>query len=118
MSRPALRLCLLLLASLAGHRVGAADGPAPDAAASFLEFASEADGRCQILSEGGQLRVLHNRHASRDIDFRLMRVFGAGKQQNRVVGTAPAGGEPVRLGCTRVDGRPQDWLLERATFTP
>ena len=87
-------------------------------ATSFLDFQSEADGRCQILSAGGKLRVLYNRHDSRAISYRLMRVFGDGHRQGRVVGTAPAGGQPVPLGCTRVDGRPQDWQLERATFTP
>ncbi len=88
------------------------------AATGFLEFQSEADGRCQVLSEGGKLRVLYNRHDSRAIDYRLIRVFGDGHRQGRVVGTAPAGGAPVPLGCTRVDGRPQDWQLERATFSP
>lgn len=105
----------LLLALLAGPAQCATES---DPAASFLEFSAESDGRCQILSEGGQLRILRNRHSERAIDYRLMRVFANGRPQNRVVGTAPPGGEPVKLGCTRVDGRPQDWLLERATFTP
>ena len=110
----------VLLACLAGLAVpipNLAEVPAP-AATSFLEFQSEADGRCQVLSEGGKLRVLYNRHESLAIDYRLMRVFGNGHHQGRVVGTAPAGGEPVPLGCTRVDGRPQDWQLERARFSP
>jgi len=102
------------LALWAAGQVGAGE-PAPSA---FLEFQSEPDGRCQILSEGGKLRILYNRHTTRAIDYRLIRVFGDGHHQGRVVGTAPAGGEPVPLGCTRVDGRPQDWQLERANFTP
>lgn len=109
-------LCLLVASSVAPatSEIPAA-APAAD---GFLEFQSEPDGRCQILSEGGKLRVLYNRHDSRAIDYRLMRVFGDGHRQGRVVGTAPAGGERVPLGCTRVDGRPQDWQLERATFSP
>ena len=111
---------LMLLAGLAGLASSAAAAPvASDAlAASVLEFQSEPDGRCQILSEGGKLRVLYNRHASRAVDYRLIRVFGDGHRQGRVAGTAPAGGAPVPLGCTRVDGRAQDWQLERAIFTP
>lgn len=110
---------VVLLAGLSGATTAHAAPAAIDPAAEgFLEFQSEADGRCQILSEGGRLRVLYNRHASRAIDYRLVRVFGDGHRQGRVVGTAPAGGTPVPLGCTRVDGRPQDWQLERATFTP
>ena len=115
MRRPSLSPCLLLVL-LAGPARGATESD--PVASSFLEFSAENDGRCQILSEGGQLRILRNRHAERAIDYRLMRVFANGHPQNRVVGTAPPGGEPVKLGCTRVDGRPQDWLLERATFTP
>ena len=71
-----------------------------------------------MLSAGGKLRVLTNRHETRAIDYRLIRVFGEGHRQNQVAGTAPAGGELVQLGCTQVDGQPQDWLLERAIFTP
>lgn len=112
--------CLLVAsgaAPAASDTPAAAPAAAP-AAGGFLAFESEPDGRCQILSEGGKLRVLYNRHDSRAIDYRLMRVFGDGHRQGRVVGTAPAGGERVPLGCTRVDGHPQDWQLERATFSP
>lgn len=94
------------------------DAAAQRPAASFLTFLSEADGRCQILSAGGKLRVLINSHATQAIDYRLVRVFGAGHRQGLVGGIAPAGGERVPLGCTEVDGRPQDWLLERARFSP
>lgn len=113
-------LLLGLTLYLAAGSTGAIDEKpaAADSASAFLEFESEPDGRCQILSEGGKLRVLYNRHDSRAIDYRLMRVFGDGHRQGRVVGTAPAGSERVPLGCTRVDGRPQDWQLERATFSP
>ncbi|CAN0487565.1 unnamed protein product, partial [Phaeothamnion confervicola] len=92
---------LVLVTCLAGIAVptpNLADVPAV-AATSFLEFQSEPDGRCQVLSEGGKLRVLYNRHASLAIDYRLMRVFGNGHHQGHVVGTAAAGGEPVPLGC-------------------
>lgn len=110
----------LVLLWLSGLTLSAAakDDTEEPPARSFVEFRSEADGRCQILSEGGKLRVLYNRHERRAIDYRLIRTFGDGHQQGRVVGIAPAGGQPVPLGCTRVDGRPQDWQLERAIFTP
>ncbi len=117
---PRKRVPLLALACLGALTsfAGAATNSVEQQATSFLEFQSEADGRCQILSEGGKLRVLYNRHASRAINYRLIRVFGDSHQQGRVAGTAPAGGEPVPLGCTQVNGRPQDWQLERATFIP
>lgn len=109
-----LGLCGLALLPVARTAAGADQ----DSAANFIEFESVADGRCQVLSEGGKLRLLHNRHGERAVAYRLIRVFGQGHRQGQVVGTAPAGGEPVPLGCTRVDGRPQDWALERATFSP
>jgi hypothetical protein len=85
-------------------------------AAAHLELVTVPDGRCQILSEGGKLRVLHNRHASRPIDYRLLRTFPPGQPQGLVAGTIPAGPEPHKLGCTRVDGREQDWLVKRARY--
>ena len=38
-------------------------------------FESVNDGRCQILSDGGKLRILRNTHDERDIDYRLTRMF-------------------------------------------
>ena len=84
-------------------------------AAAYLEFASKLDGRCQILSEGGKLRVLRNTHADHAIKYRLVRQF-VGVAQGLSVGIAPPGGEIVKLGCTRVDGRQQEWIVERANF--
>lgn len=84
--------------------------------AAFLEFTSIADGRCQILSEGGKLRLIHNRHRQRTIDFRLVRMFAGNHPQGLVTGTLIAGTEGMKLGCTEVDGRPQDWVLQRARF--
>jgi hypothetical protein len=88
-----------------------------DSAAAFLELRSEPDGRCQILSQGGKLRVLHNHHAERAIEYRLVRVFAGDHPQGLSDGVAPPG-EPVKLGCTEVDGRPQDWVVQRARFAP
>ncbi|MGR8920526.1 MAG: hypothetical protein ACU85V_12990 [Gammaproteobacteria bacterium] len=106
--------CIFLL-TLAGGPAGAdAVGESEDAG-SFLEFESVLDGRCQILSEGGKLRVIRNRHASSAIEYRLVRIF-AGKRQGLSTGVAPPGAAPVKLGCTRVDGRPQQWEVERARF--
>jgi hypothetical protein len=87
-----------------------------DDPAAYLEFESVPDGRCQILSEGGKLRVLHNRHAKLTIDYRLMRMFPPTRQQGLVAGSITAGAGPAKLGCTRVDGREQDWVLERARY--
>ena len=100
---------LLLQAATAGEQLENADG--------FLELASERDGRCQVLSQGGQLRVLYNRHQKRAIEYRLIRMFAGSHPQGRVAGIAPAGADGIKLGCTEVDGRPQDWVIERARFS-
>lgn len=107
-----------------GHRLAAAvlaaaacTGSADEQAAAHLEFESVLDGRCQILSDGGKLRVMRNNHADRPIRYRLTRVF-VGKAQGLSVGVAPPAGETVKLGCTKVDGRLQEWVVERAEFTP
>ena len=114
-ARPHLLLGLIWMTPVAA--AFAATGEA-DEAANHLEFESQPDGRCQILSRGGKLRVVHNRHVDRAIEFRQMRTFAGGRPQGLVVGVAPAGGEAVKLGCTEVDGRPQDWVVQRARFSP
>jgi hypothetical protein len=84
-------------------------------AEAFVSFEYRADGKCQILSEGGKLVVLHNSHPNREISYRLVRYF-AGVPQTRVVGQLNASGAGEPLGCSRVDGRDQLWKVERASF--
>ena len=94
-------------------------GPKPTntgKAAEYLEFLSIQDGHCHNLSEGGQLCLLKNNHPTKKIKFRLERYFVGVRQPGLVVGVIGPGGEPVRLGCTRVDGREQDWKVRLATF--
>jgi len=110
--RPAVRVTAATALLLAAHVSAASQ----DEARGYLELRSEPDGRCHILSQGGELRVLTNRHPGRAIKYRLMRVFGPAIPQGYVVGVAPSDGSVVKLGCTLVDGRPQDWRLERAHF--
>ncbi len=102
----------LLSFGLNGHASPLAEDPG---AIAFLEFATKLDGRCQILSAGGKLRVLRNTHAEKAIKYRLVRMF-VGVAQGLSVGVVPPGGEVVKLGCTRVDGRQQEWIVERASF--
>ena len=54
----------------------------PNAAAA-LEFEQLDDGKCHILSEGGKLMVMHNRHSEKAISFRLIRYFANVRQQGR-----------------------------------
>lgn len=109
------RCAALLAATLLSVPAATTASPAAADAASFLELESVGDGRCQILSDGGKLRIMHNRHPAKRIAFRLQRTF-AGKLQGLSTGEIEPGGSPVKLGCTRVDGRPQDWVVERARF--
>lgn len=86
------------------------------AAADYLELVAEPDGRCQILSEGGQLEVLYNRHPDQAVEYRLLRVFAGDHPQGLVTGIALPGADGIKLGCTRVDGRIQAWRIQRARF--
>lgn len=98
---------LLLMATAAA--------PGGDAPPARLLFEEVPDGRCQILSEGGKLVVLRNPDPARAVRFRLVRKF-RDVPQGRLDGELPAGGEPLKLGCNRVDGRVQSWTVERANF--
>jgi hypothetical protein len=93
-------------------------GPAPatTAAADALAFEAVLDGRCQILSAGGKLQVVTNTDPTRRVRYRLVRVFADTPQAGRVIGELGPGEGPVKLGCTRVDGREQRWDVLSAEF--
>ncbi len=88
----------------------------PSGAVSFLRFASEPDGKCHNLSEGGQLIKITNEHAGRRIRLRLHRLF-AGVRQGGLVVLDLSGRESASLGCSLVDGHGQSWEVERAAFS-
>jgi hypothetical protein len=82
---------------------------------ALLAFEEVADGRCQILSEGGKLVLMRNLHPTRAIRYRLVRMFME-VPQGRVDGEIAAGEAPQKLGCSRVNRRVQSWRVERATL--
>lgn len=88
---------------------------AEQTAAAALRIISVPDGRCHILSEGGQLTVLHNDDPSRTIRYRLVRLF-VDRPQGLMDGEIPPGPAPVKLGCSKVGGRAQTWQVKRADF--
>lgn len=106
--------CGLLLVTL-GSQTVIASAP-PSGAESHLVLEINIDGKCQNLSEGGKLQVLRNLHPTRKIKFRLIRYFVDVRQQGRATGVAQPNGELVKLGCTKVGGRLQRWVVERAEF--
>ena len=106
---------LIICASITPALADSDKGRDPEAVAA-LEFERRDDGKCHILSEGGKLMLMHNKHAEKSVKFRLIRYFANVRQQGRVTGVAVQGEKPVKLGCTLVDGREQTWKVERATF--
>lgn len=110
------QLSYVLIASLlVAIEPGSASEP-PAVAEDFLQFETKIDGRCHNLSEGGKLTVMKNLHPSKTIEFRLIRYFVEVRQRGRATGTAEPGGEGIKIGCSQVGGRPQRWVVERATF--
>lgn len=83
-------------------------------ARALLSLEARADGKCQILSEGGKLVVLRSA-ATRAINYRLIRYFANVPQSPSVGRVSPEAPEQP-LGCSRVDGREQRWIIKRASF--
>jgi hypothetical protein len=100
---------------LSGLVLCAAPVLAEGTAGSLLALEEVPDGRCQILSEGGKLVLLRNLDPARTVRFRLVRRF-TDVPQGRLDGALAAGDAPLKLGCSRVDGRVQSWSVERASF--
>lgn len=82
----------------------------------YIEFISQPDGRCQILSKGGQLRVVKNNHTDKSIKYRFNRMFAGKRQAGLTIGILEPGANPVKLGCTEVDGREQNWEIKIVNF--
>lgn len=99
-----------------GQSTPAAGNGSPEEAVGYLEFYSELDGRCQIRSDGGKLRVLKNNHRSKAIKFRIARYFSGKRQPSLLVGVIDSGGEIKPLGCTLIDHHEQTWQLESADY--
>ncbi|MCC7411288.1 MAG: hypothetical protein IT495_06620 [Gammaproteobacteria bacterium] len=90
----------------------------PATAAQYLELSSVADGKCQIMSAGGKLRLMRNTHPNRALAYRLVRMFADKPQAGLVVGRLEPGEPPIKLGCTRIDGREQRWDIVTAELEP
>lgn len=105
------RQALALAALLATAPAGAAGGLA---AQEQLGMEARADGKCQNLSEGGKLIVLRST-SDRPISYRLVRYF-ADVPQTPTVGRITPDEPEQPLGCNRVDGRVQRWVIKRASF--
>jgi len=82
----------------------------------YLEFYSVLDGKCQILSNCGKLRLVKNNHPDKAIKYRFNRIFAGKRQASMTIGVLEPGGKPVKLGCTKVDGREQTWEISVAKF--
>ncbi len=83
---------------------------------NYIEFESVLDGRCQILSARGKLRVVKNTHPNKAIKYRFTRLFAGKRQAGLAMGTIEADGKPVKLGCTKVDGKDQTWEIKVVSF--
>jgi len=116
---PLFFLSLAPVGGSAGDLAPTANRPvqaAESLAGEYLEFLSVEDGHCQNLSQGGQLLLLKSTHPAKKIKFRLERYFAGVRQPGLVQDVIDPGSQPVRLGCTRVDNREQNWKVRLATF--
>ena len=82
----------------------------------YLEFSSELDGKCQILSKGGKLRIVKNNHPDKKIKYRFNRMFAGKRQASMAAGIIEPGEKPTKLGCTEVDGHEQTWEIKAVKF--
>lgn len=121
---PALLVLLLLVGSGSSHVARAEDPPPfeplPEGLepAAYFEFGASADNRCMMLSPGGKLAWVRNRHPSMALRYRMIRLYAGAPQAGRVAGLLPPGPEGIKLGCNLVTEREQRWDVERASLEP
>lgn len=90
--------------------------PADAPASAYIEFTDHLDGKCQILSNGGKLTKVENKHPEKKIRYRFTRVFAGTPQAGVARGVLEPGDTSVKLGCNKVDGKPQIWEIKVAEF--
>lgn len=105
-------LCLAL--ALAGAATSVSADDAAGKAASYVEF--EHDFHSQCVMRNGKMRLVRSTHPGRRIKIYLQRYYAGVRQPGRTTEVLEPGREAVTLGCTVVDGRPQDWKLVKARF--
>lgn len=104
--------------SLGTAAAQAEQGHASSDAASYLELKAQPDNHCMLRDPTGKLVVLINKHPTKAIRYRVVRIFAGHIQPGLGVGVIPAGGEPVPLGCSKIDQHEQSWEVRSAKFAP
>ena len=99
-------ICLPLLLAQASH--------ASEDAAQHIDFSYDFDSKCVVRN--GKMLLIKSNHAQRTIKVYLQRYFAEKRQPGRTVQVLKPGDEAVGLGCTMIDGKPQDWKLIKATY--
>lgn len=115
-SSATLRAAALLLTAVGAGAAASSVQAADSTAADHLVFSTQFDARCHNLSEGGKMTMMANTHPDKAIRYRLIRMFMEAPQAGRAIGVIEPGTEPTKLGCDKVDKRPQTWRVERAEF--
>jgi len=85
-------------------------------AMGFLELQAKLDNRCMLRDPRGKLIVLVNKHPSKAIRYRVVRIFAGHIQPGMGIGVIAAGGASIPLGCSMIDQRKQQWKLRSAQF--
>lgn len=108
----ALGLALATPASLADAEAEA-EADAGEGAASAVAFELQDNARCHNLSPGGKMTFIRSTDPDRVLRVRLIRYFSDAPQPGRVDVVLSPGEEPREIGCNQLDGRPQEWRVER-----
>lgn len=113
--------CISVLFTLGAVSLGAAAAKADQSGASgkamgYLELQAKLDNRCMLRDPRGKLIVLVNKHPSKAIHYRLVRIFAGHIQPGMGIGVIAPGGASIPLGCSMIEGHKQRWELRRAHF--
>ena len=116
-TRIAVALAAAGVLSLGTTAAQANQGGASADATAYLELQAQPDNHCMLRDPTGKLVVLINKHPSKAIRYRVVRVFAGHIQPGMGVGIIAAGSDPVPLGCSVIDQREQHWEVRSAQFT-
>lgn len=109
------KMFISLLAGLIVMGLTTAGAAESESAEDYLEFYKVPNNRCLSLMRGN-MRMMRNIHPEKTIEYRLVRELAGTRQASLIRDQIAPGEDGQALGCEKLDGLEQVWLIIRAHF--
>lgn len=109
------KILIPLLACIIAMGLVTAGAAEPESAEDYLEFYEVPNNRCLSLMRGN-MRMMRNMHPEKNIEYRMIRELAGVRQASLIRDRIAPGEEGQALGCAKLDGMEQIWIIVQARF--